>query len=319
MFRTQFEYWNALMFGFAMLPALLSFYANYSILFLRFLAPRRIGGLLLANFVVAMCGTAMGQLILYSTQPGRMNWTVETIIGMGIVMMVNALLNGAVGLGFKSFFTWYDDLKWKEAYKRKNYEMELAMLKSQLNPHFLFNTINNIDVLITQDAEKASLYLNKLSDMLRFMLYETKTFHILLEKELAYIEKYISLQKIRTRNPDYVQYTVAGNAAGHQIAPMLFIPFIENAFKHSAPKKEGNVITIAITIHETGIRFTCTNHYLPGTAVEDGYNGLGNELIRKRLLLLYSDKHTLQVTDAHNRYTVALDLPLTHTYELHHH
>lgn len=144
----------------------------------------------------------------------------------------------------KGFITWYNDIKTKVELTKKNYEMEIALMKAQINPHFLFNTINNIDGLIQEDSDKASEYLNKLSDIMRFMLYETKTEKIYLAKELAYIGKYIELQKIGTSNPGYVKYEVQGEPANLLVEPMLFIPFIENAFKHTDDKRVENAIKI---------------------------------------------------------------------------
>jgi len=186
--------------------------------------------------------------------------------------------------------------------------MELALVKSQINPHFLFNTLNNIDVLIQQDAIKASVYLNKLSDIMRFMLYETKTERIELSKELTYIEKYIELQKIRTSNLNYVNYAVEGNTDGLLIAPMLFIPFIENAFKHAENKKMENAINIRIVIKHDRIEFKCENNYSDDNQINHDESGLGNELIQKRLELLYPKKHKLEITNSDNTYKVNLIL-----------
>src|SRR6185369_10818343 len=99
-----------------------------------------------------------------------------------------------------------------------------------------------------RDAARASEYLNKLSDILRYMVYETKTEKIQLARELTYIEKYLELQKIRTTNPDYVNYSVTGEEGNLMIAPMIFFPFIENAFKHTENKKSSNSINIKISI-----------------------------------------------------------------------
>src|SRR6185503_21279079 len=119
---------------------------------------------------------------------------------------VIAAIHGTIALVIRGFITWYTEIKLKEELAQRNFEMELALIKSQINPHFLFNTINNIDVLITKQPELASLYLNKLSDILRYMIYETKTEKISLATELDYIEKYLELQKIRTTNPNYVNF-----------------------------------------------------------------------------------------------------------------
>jgi len=186
--------------------------------------------------------------------------------------------------------------------------MELALVKSQINPHFLFNTINNIDILIEKDPLKASAYLNKLSDIMRFMLYETKTEKIPLEKELTYIEKYVDLQKIRTFNTNFVNYSVKGSPANTIIAPMLFIPFIENAFKHADNIKEGNAIDIKVAINSEEIIFECRNNNSKTTQAFSGTSGLGNELIKKRLMLLYPNNHILDISNNKETYNVKLTL-----------
>jgi two-component system, LytTR family, sensor kinase len=186
--------------------------------------------------------------------------------------------------------------------------MELALVKSQINPHFLFNTINNIDVLIEKDPPTASRYLNKLSDILRFMLYEAKTDKIPLVKELTYIEKYIDLQRIRTANPDYVDYSFTGVADHIMIEPMLFIPFIENAFKHAENKKLENTIHIRVAAGDHELSFACENKFNdpgPGRSVRAG---LGNELIQRRLNLLYPGKHRLEIRVGEQTYKVKLSI-----------
>ncbi len=167
--------------------------------------------------------------------------------------------------------------------------------------------------MIGQDAGKASIYLNKLSDIMRFMLYEPGAKLIPLTKELSYIRDYINLQQIRTSNKDYVQYSIIGSTEQIQIPPMLFIPFIENAFKHSAPQRTGNVIRIIIAIEPNCIRFECSNK----SGIQDGlpneYSGLGNELIERRLTLLYNNKHQLLLRQEDGIYQVKINLPLTPT------
>jgi len=240
----------------------------------------------------------------------ELNWSLNTCWQMSVLIGVNALLNGVLGLVMRGFISWYGDIKLKEDLNKKNYETELALIKSQINPHFLFNTINNIDVLIMKDPSRASDYLNKLSDMMRFMLYETKTEKIPLSKELEYITKYVELQKIRTSNPNYVRYTTHGDPNSVLIEPMLLIPFIENAFKHSENKKIENAIRVAISIENDTIRFECENNHALVSQKEPQYGGLGNELIMKRLLLLYPGRHTFETVNTDGIYKVNLVLYL---------
>jgi LytS/YehU family sensor histidine kinase len=210
----------------------------------------------------------------------------------------------------KGFITWYDDIQLKLELSRKNHEMELALIKAQINPHFLFNTINNIDALIKRDASAASDYLNKLSDIMRFMLYESKTEKIPLTKEISYIDKYIELQKIRTSNANFVKYEVQGDLTTIAIEPMLLIPFIENAFKHSENKKIREAIKIMIKNHEGKLYFECVNAYSDNQKAPS-QGGLGNELIQRRLELLYPNKHNFEVTNSDGYYRVRLKIDLS--------
>jgi two-component system LytT family sensor kinase len=143
---------------------------------------------------------------------------------------------------------------------------------------------------------------------MRFMLYETQAERIPLIKELTYIEKFIELQKIRTSNPHYINYTFTGNATDVMIPPMLFIPFIENAFKHAENKKTENAININFDIAKSKIVFRCENRFNPNAPLKQDGNGLGSELIKKRLTLLYPDKHTLEISKNNNLYKVELRL-----------
>jgi LytS/YehU family sensor histidine kinase len=232
----------------------------------------------------------------------------STAVRVIIVMTFIGMVCGIVALVIKGFITWFNEIKLKEALKEKNHEMELALIKSQLDPHLLFNTINNIDALILKDTVAASDYLNKLSDIMRFMLYETKPDQILLSKEIEYIEKYIALQKIRTANSNYVHFTITGNADGKQIAPMIFIPFIENAFKHTNNKKLENAISIDISVKTREIQFRCENKFDSKPSVQQPDSGLGNQLIQKRLNLIYPEKHILQVNKTDDLYSVNLTI-----------
>lgn len=232
----------------------------------------------------------------------------STAVRVIIVMTLIGAVCGIVALVIKGFITWFNEIKLKEALKEKTYEMEMALIKSQLDPHLLFNTINNIDALILTDTVAASDYLNKLSDIMRFMLYETKPEQILLSKEIEYIEKYIALQKIRTANKDYVRFTITGNVGSKKIAPMIFIPFIENAFKHTNNKKLENAISIDICVKAQQIQFRCENKFDSKPSARQPDSGLGNELIQKRLNLVYPGKHALEVNKTDDLYSVNLTI-----------
>ncbi len=292
----------------ALIPAVLGFYGFYTVLFNGYLAKKKFLKFFLYLVLVSIMAAVIAEVIIHAVF--NVSGNLAAVFFSGLFISFIAMVNGILGLVMKGFITWYDDIKIKAELNKKNYEMELALMKAQMNPHFLFNTINNIDVLILKDPAKASEYLNKLSEIMRFMLYETKAEKIALEKELSYIKKYVELQKIRTTNPNYIKYEVRGSSGDLKIEPMLFIPFIENAFKHAENKKVENAIAISFNIEKDKIKFECENAYSIDTALKPEHNGLGNELIQRRLALLYPNKHTFEVVNKNGMYKVNLLLSL---------
>jgi two-component system LytT family sensor kinase len=297
-------------FGFtAIIPALIGFYTSYLVLFDRYLVKKKIFKLFISAIVVGICSAAITEIVIYFTFSSvAAHWGSNDIFAIGLVMTFISIGNGVIALIIKGFINWFNDIKFKMELTKKNYEMELALVKSQINPHFLFNTINNIDVLISSDASRASAYLNKLSDIMRFMLYETKPAKISLNKELTYIEKFIELQKIRTTNEHYINYSIQGDPGNFMIPPMLLISFIENAFKHAENKKIENAIDVSVDINKEKLVFECENAYDQNKTITQEQNGLGSDLIITRLRLLYPEKHTLKITNDNGRYKVALSL-----------
>jgi two-component system, LytTR family, sensor kinase len=186
----------------------------------------------------------------------------------------------------------------------------LLMLKAQINPHFLFNSLNNIDILIDENHTTASEYLKKLSDILRYVVYETREDETDLSKEMDQIRSYIDLQKIRTDNPDYVNIRINGIPGNKKIAPMLFLPLVENAFKHCKNKTIVNAIDIEFEIKDTTVQMVCKNHYEPRQANIIKDEGIGIEIVKQRLNLLYPGKHKLFIEKLENRFQVNLQISL---------
>jgi two-component system, LytTR family, sensor kinase len=312
--RMMIAFQNILLFAFV--PSFLSFYLYYFILFPKYLQQKKF----LQSIIVGLLISAGVAVIAYILH----RFLIETghVVDMdqggkngrstaGRVIVIMTFIGsvcGVVALVIKGFITWFNEIKLKQALKEKNHEMELALIKSKLDPHLLFNTINNIDALIIKDAVEASNYLNKLSDIMRFMLYETMADKILLSQEIEYIEKYIALQKIRTANVNYIHFTVSGNVGDKSIAPMIFIPFIENAFKHTTNKKLENAITVNILITDKKIKMVCENKFDSKPKIQSMNSGLGNELIQKRLQLIYADNHQLEINKNNELYSVHLTI-----------
>jgi len=297
------------------------FYISYNFLVPKYLAKREVKRFFRLAIGLSMLGVPLQLIYQYLTmspQPdfsdvqarweevvmASITW-VLTFIFSTIMFLIDAMM-GAV---LKGFMTWYDEIHVKEVLIRKNLETELALLKAQLNPHFLFNTLNNIDILIEKNASAASVYLKKLSDIMRFTLYDTQEERIPLELELEYIRKFIDLQHIRTAS-EFVELDVSGDPKNFSIAPMVFIPFIENAFKHSTNKKIENAIVIKIEIVDNTVLFSCVNVIDKERPLASHKSGLGLDLIRQRLQLLYKDSHSLEIGTVNDMFNVSLKLKL---------
>ena len=309
---------NALknLFFFAFFPSFISFNLFYFYLFPKYIQQKRFLHSIFYGTLITVGAAVIGYILhRYFIESGRIidmdsggkpgrSTAVIVITAMTLI----GVICGIVALVIRGFITWFNEIKLKQMLKDKNHEMEMALIKSQLDPHLLFNTINNIDALILKDAVKASDYLNRLSDIMRFVLYETKGEKILLAQEIEYIEKYIALQKIRTANETYVHFTVAGNIGNRTIAPMVFIPFIENAFKHTNNKKLENAITVSIIIKDGTTQLMCENKF-DSMSAKQPVGGLGNQLVQKRLDLIYAGRHTLEIDRNDESYTVNLTIP----------
>jgi len=202
---------------------------------------------------------------------------------------------------------WYQNQQTKAELENKNKTSELALLRTQLNPHFLFNTLNNIDSLILTKPQKASDAIIKLSDIMRFMLYDTSTDVVPLEKEINYLKSYISLQQIRLKDAAFVKVDIAGNCHGKNIAPMLFIPFVENAFKHGQKNVKAPGITIKLDCGKESVNFEVMNRVDPTIEVsKDKTAGIGLANTQRRLELLYPDRHQFSIENKNGYYVSRL-------------
>ncbi|MCE6991898.1 sensor histidine kinase [Dyadobacter sp. CY323] len=301
--------WCRIMAGFAVIPGAMAFYVFYAFVFPYYRRTKNWFRLILFSAVVPVVAAMVGIVVLsvFVSSQFLTNDGIMGAVSVGLPVAFIAFVNGSIGFVIKGFVSWFEEVRYREELNQRNFEMELALIKSQIDPHFLFNTINNIDILIEKESVKASAYLNKLSDIMRFMLYETKGERIPLSKELTYIAKYIDLQRIRTSNANAVQFSLTGDYASKQIAPMLFIPFIENAFKH-ANLMEDFSVRIALKVATDRIAFECENRIRPVMQLEKTTGGMGKELIERRLTLLYPGKYQLTTECDHQIYRVKLTI-----------
>lgn len=190
-------------------------------------------------------------------------------------------------------------------------EAELNFLKSQVNPHFLFNSLNSVYFLIDKDNINARTALHKFSDMLRYQLYEASGDKLAIEKEIAYLKDYVDLQKLRREKQDVVEFTCSPDVKGFTIEPLLLIPFVENSFKHLSHFGEDkkNRVNIEASRVNGEFRFTVANTVEYSNAKQP-VGGIGLKNVKRRLELLYPGKHHLDITEEKGMFTIQLKIKI---------
>jgi sensor histidine kinase YesM len=224
--------------------------------------------------------------------------------------MVNALKGVNLIIGFvlaiKLFKMWYER-------KQAALEAELSALKAQVHPHFLFNTLNNLYALSLDGSPKSPQLILGLSDILRYMLYECNANEVLLEREIFMMQQYIKLEKVRYEDRIDINFTIKGDLTNKLIAPLLILPFIENAFKHGTSEKTGQV-WINIDINVTGNHFKLKiannnpEREPDNNQAAPGHIGLKN--VMKRLELLYPATSKLKIMNEDDTFLIVLDMDL---------
>ena len=294
---------------FALIPGIIGFYGGYGYLFPRFIQKRKIKRFFIFMISIMLIGAIFSQLLAFIVfdEWHLSAFSLDVAFSQILFLSFVILINGVIGIVMRGFIASYDDILVKEQLMEKNKQVEMELVRAQLNPHFLFNTINNIDVMITQDPQRASECLVKLSEMMRYMLYESKDERVDAGVEINYIQQYIELQKLRTDISDFVMFELSGDWSNHLLAPMTLIPFIENAFKHAEHVRESGAVRINLLFESGRIYFNCINR-ISNLVTDNKSGGLGNELIEKRLQLLYGDNFTLNVILTESNYEVKLNV-----------
>jgi len=210
----------------------------------------------------------------------------------------------------KLFQRWRQDSKRMSDLERTTLEIELRELKNQINPHFLFNMLNNVNVLIQKDAKKASAIVVKLSDFLRYQLYETSGGSVLLQSEIKFLEDFLELEKIRREEFSFsIINSNANEPADLELPPGLFLTFVENAVKYSADPDAPSSVQLSFGLCEGRLEFTCVNTK-PEIVCSAKPGGLGLTNIARRLDLLYTEDYSLDIQNMPGLYKVNLNVPL---------
>lgn len=249
---------------------------------------------------------AAGLVQTYLSSPRIFNYETFTQYSLPVcsVVMLSSVL-----LIIRRFFVKVNESRQLEIEKIKS---ELSFLKTQFQPHFLFNTLNNIYSLILNNNQLAGKSILQLSALLRYMLYEAGAEKVELRKEIDHLDDYIELEKMRFAARLDFSFNISGQVRGKKIAPLLLMPLLENAFKHASGKVEERIwITVDLIVKDNNLYFTVENSVFPDGKIQmqNSYSGIGWENLRRRLSLLY-EKYTLNHELKENYYHAFLMIPL---------
>ena len=226
-----------------------------------------------------------------------------------IISIVILILMVGMNLGIKLYFKQRGDQKKLAELEKENLEQQLEYLKYQINPHFFMNTLNNIHALVDIDPEKAKETILELSKMMRFVLYEGNKAGVPLNREITFLQNYIMLMKLRYTDKVHIKMDIPETLPEKEVPPLMFITFVENAFKHGVSYRQESFINITLdTMPEGKLVFNCRNSRIPKE--EDHHGGVGLTNVKKRLDLIYGNDYTLDIKDEPDTYTIILTIPL---------
>ncbi len=272
----------------------LLYFINFYILWPLLFSKRRYVLFVLANLIVlSALNTGMFFFSQHAARSG-MEMPPNAWLGMYSGLFVYFLLNLAsisAAIALRHFLRTQQIRKQLEEERHKNTEAELAWLKNQINPHFLFNTLNNISSLTQIDADAAQDAIAQLSDLLRYAIYKTNQPLVPISGEVDFMRNYISLMQLRCNEKTTVSTQFNITDSQLEIAPLIFISLIENAFKHGVSSSRPSSIDIRLNQNEEGITFRCANTNFPKSDADRSGKGIGLENTRRRLDLLYGNRY----------------------------
>ena len=298
------------------IPLVLAVYLNLKLLIPRFLNTKKYG--LYAIFVIV--------LILFTTWFLQFTFEVLTdyiFPGFYFISYYELIDYSKFGLIYislstllklsKGWFELYETKQLLEKLKSEKLQAELSALKGQINPHFLFNSLNSIYSLSIDNEPITSDFILKLSDVLRYMIYEANDERVPLKKEINYLQNYIELQRLRVDEKAKINVEIKGELNNQKVAPLLLIPLVENGFKHGIKgETENSFIDVFINVEGQDFYFNVKNNKGQIDEIENGkFNGIGLKNVQRRLELLYPEKHKMKIKETNSTFEIDLKIDLS--------
>lgn len=292
---------------------LVLFYVNYFLLFPYFFRAKKFVQYCLVLFVFTLIVyIAQDYIRFYWFMPGIEAHTFEYRFHFGPILSMFFLI-AVLGSGIRIAEEWLRTDQHNKAIEKERLDAELASLKAQINPHFLFNALNTIYSLTVTESDKASDAVIKLSKMMRYVMQDSQYSYVPLKYEVDHLENYIQFQKLRATDKLSVHYENTINNAGDwelEIAPLILIPFIENTFKYGVSTHDDSGINIGLHIADGALTLRTSNKVFKTSDISDATSGIGMKNTKRRLELIYPDKHELKIDNENGFYSVVLKIEL---------
>lgn len=286
-------------------------YANLYLFVPRFLLQNKLGKYtfaLVASTLTFLFSLVCFQLVLHQIDWEK-DWTwLQTMLDL-VGAFITIIIIVACSTACLVFRNWIVDNEKIINLKKATLDIELQQLKNQINPHFLFNMLNNANMLLKKDKKQASEILFKLEELLSYQMNDSVKDEVSLESEINFLSDYLNLEKVRR---DCFEYSIqeTGNCRQQKVTPLLFIIFVENAVKHNIDNEKPSYVKLSFNCWENLLEFVCENSKPEQEVKAVGVGGLGLKNIRRRLELLYPERHRMEIEDEKLKYTVKLTIVL---------
>jgi len=287
------------------------FYINYIFLIPEFVKKHKKYWLFVISFISLLAAASLIKTVIAVLNPEELlkykmdgnerefsvnAFAINSVFSGGFFLVSSCIISFIVD--------WFSSQSIQRNLESERREMELQFLKSQLNPHFLFNSLNNIYSLAYQKSDKTADAIMKLSEIMRYMIYESNTPTVALSKEVDYLKNYIDLQKIRFKDGAFVEIVLNGEIDDQKIVPLMLISFVENAFKHGVVNDPAEPVKIEIIANQKILHFSVINK--KNNQNKDAQGGVGLVNVERRLQLIYPDRYKLNVVNSATHYTCEL-------------
>lgn len=297
--KDQGPFWLAILFG--MLMNQILFYATAFLIVPRFLRLKKIRRLIITLISVFILINLFESCIDYYWLVGFFSSESESYLTYLNYNSISSFFILLLGLSYALIKYWFQSETLKRALYEEKLTTEMAFLKSQINPHFLFNVLNSFYAkALKNDVPELADGISKLAELMRYMVYETNEDSIALEKEIHHLKKFIQVYQLRIAEEDdvFINFTIKGPIEKVQISPMLLIPFVENAIKHGVDTKTKSVINITLEVTEKRLLYKVTNTMHQSVhGLKDNASGFGLDNLKKRLAILYPNAHTMETKE----------------------